>query len=56
MTARTARKIGTACGVHLLLLGLFYAATGTVGGTLVAVFAFTAGIWCLHHRNRLAGA
>jgi hypothetical protein len=50
-----ARIIGRTCSIFLLILGVFWAATATWQGDIVALFSLTAGAWCWHYQHRMRG-
>ena len=52
-TVARARWIGRFCAAILLLLGLYFAATGSWIGDLIAVYALAAGTWCWRHQQRM---
>lgn len=52
-TIARARWIGRTCSVVLLALGLWFAATGTWQGDLIALYSITTGVWCWRHQRHM---
>lgn len=50
-----ARFIGRLCAVVLIALGVFYAATSTWQGDLIAVYTLVTGTWCWRHQRGMRG-
>lgn len=55
-TVARARWIGRFSATILLGIGLYFAATGSPIGDLVAIYAFTTGAWCWRHQRSMKPA
>lgn len=55
-TVARARWIGRFSSTILLGIGLYFAATGSPIGDLVAIYAFTTGAWCWRHQRSMKPA